>query len=131
MIQKLLLGLSTCFHILAKSPEKNLECFINIINTVLTEKNVYWKQQLLSGKCKILIHIIFLKIVFHCFYLWLTGEKSNQCGKWIKTIKVSLLMICRILCVFYVCFSNLFFSETGYLQTNFQVSKSFLWDLYG
>lgn len=54
MIQKLSLELSACFYILAKSPgridlqNENLECFINIINTVITEENVYLEAATLT-----------------------------------------------------------------------------------
>lgn len=133
MIQKLSPELSTCFYILAKSPERidlqneNLECFINIINTVLTGENVYLGAAALAKeKGKPSSNASSSHTFSHHFYLRLTAKinhcswKTNNKQKPLKYLFSSrLLMFCG-------CVSNLVSSEIGHPQICFPGPMDFL-----
>lgn len=123
MTQKLSPELSARFYILAKSPERidlqngNLECFVNIINTVLTEENVYFGAATLAKeKGKFSSNASSSHTFSHHFYIRLTAKihhcswKTNNKQKPLKYFFSSrLLMFCG-------CVANLVSSEIGHPQ---------------
>lgn len=81
MIQKLSPELSACFYILDKSPEsidlqnENLECFINTINTVLTEESVYLEAATLKRKMYNFHKHYFLEDIFLSYLCLISQNK--------------------------------------------------------